>query len=226
MAIVRTQEVVYDNGFTGGTSGPCTYTSALTPGSKLIAFATCDGNQTVTFSDTAANTWATVTSRFWTNNGNVIAIGVADNPASSASGVVVTAAWGGSSRIFRSGGIAEYTGLATGAADAFTTGNNFTGTAAVDVAMTTITDGDLILSVIVDEGGTITAGAGYTLITAPNTATGSAWESQVQGTHGSITPAFTISASNQCVLVSAAFKPTAGAAAYPYELLTQTPRAY
>lgn len=226
MAIVKAQSVQFDDGFAGGTTRATTYTSALTPGSKLICVAGIGANTTVTFSDSVGLSWTTVTSRFWANVGSVVAIGYADNPASSASSVVVTATYG-TSGVFRSGHIGEWTGLATGAPDTFTAGNNQTAnTVASDVAMTTTVAGDLILTTAASDGATLTAGTGFTLI-GFNASSSTGAEYQIQGSAGSITPTINQSSSVQCIVISAAFKAAAGGgAAYPFELLTQTPRAY
>lgn len=207
MAIVKTQSVQYDNGFGSGANATATFTSALTSGSKLITFATVSGNTTVAFTDSAGNTWTTLTSRFWANIGNTIAIGVADN-TSSASSVVVTATYGASG-VFRSGGISEWTGLATGAADTFTVGNNSAGTTASDVAMTTTVAGDLIITAANSDGGILTAGSGFTLL-GYNSSSATGWEYQVQGSAGSITPTITQGSAVQCLIISAAFAPAGG----------------
>lgn len=204
-APVKLQSNFTDTAFTSGTTVTCTFASPLTPGSKLIVFASCSSNVTITYTDTATLTWATLNTHF---NGNIPAqngIGWADNPASSASSVVVTATFG-ASNTSHTLGISEWVGLATGTVDTQTVGKtNAAATTAPDVSMTTTVNNDLLISCMAGEAAAITAGAGWTLI-GGNGSNGTGWEYQVQAVAGSITPTFNLGASNQSNVISAAFK--------------------
>lgn len=223
MAIALAQAAVnYDFGFTGATTSPATFGAALTIGSKLVCYgnvgtdltagALAVGN-TTSITDTAGHTWTIVTSRYYSVPDYTEFIAYADNPASSASGVVVTVAYG-ASKIFRAGGISEWTGCATGAADTFTAGNDngpAGTTTPTDVAMVT-TQADLVISSIGTDGSpSLTAGAGCTLL-GFGTGSSTGWQYQVQGAAGSVTSTFTTT-SVRSLVISAAFKPSGGGGA-------------
>lgn len=218
MAIVKLQNTAFDNGFTGGSTATVTYPSALTSGSKLIAFASIGANQSITFSDSAGNTWNTLALKFNGNIPSAIAIGWADN-TSSASGVVVTVTYGASG-VSRTGGISEWTGLATGAPDVFTLGNTATTTTITDLSMTTTVAGDLIIAASASDNGSQTAGSGFTMLDY-NSSTGSGWEYQIQSSAGSIAASIVQPTAGGAVIVSAAFKPSGGGGgpALPPELV-------
>jgi hypothetical protein len=216
VGIAQAQAAVYfDGGFASASNIQATYGSALTPGSKLIAFFNCAGNKTATFpagnttaiTDTAGNTWTVVTSHYDATTDYTDLIAYADN-SSSASSVVVTANLGVAT-IFRTAGLCEWLGLATGAADKLTTGTSAAaGTTVSDAAMVT-TAADLVISGDGSDGATITAGAGFTLL-GFNAGSSAGWEYLIQVAAGSVTATFTHGTSRAGNLVSAAFAPAAG----------------
>lgn len=222
MAIALAQTVVmYDNGFGGATTATATFGSNLTSGSRLFTFTSCTADKTAWFTvgntthvtDSAGNTWTVDAVHYWANVGYTIMIASADNTHGTTSGLVVTVDYS-TSVVNRSGGIAEFTGLATGAKDTNTAGNNSFADPATDVSMTTTANGDLILCA---GGGDVVpsaAGSGFTLLGTVNSSSQTAWEYQVQTSSGSITPTMDLPSVAQFVICSAAYKVPAGAAAY------------
>lgn len=198
----------FDSGFASGGTAAKSYSSALTSGSKLIAFASISANTSVTFSDSAGNTWTTAATFYHGNIGYTLAIGWADN-TSTASGVTVTATYGVSG-VLRTLGISEFSDLAAGAVDVFTAGTHVpAGSLTPADALMTTTDADLVITVASNDGSTMTAGSGFTLL-GYTASSSTGWEYQVQGAAGSITPTITQATTVQADLVSAAFKPSAG----------------
>lgn len=219
MAIVKVQSPTpADSVFTGQSTQNVTFASALTSGSKLLAFGSTavDVSASLTggsCTDTAGNTWTLVFTRYWANVGYTIALWWCDNTSTQASDQVTVNF--GSSASFVTLHVAEFTGLATGAHDVASAGaNQSASTTVTDASMTTTVDGDLIVSVVGSDGGVLTAGAGNTLI---DTASGSAaaWEYRIQTTAGAIANTMTQGSAVQALIRSAAFKPDAGAAATP-----------
>lgn len=195
-----------------GSSGSSTtiakaYASNVTAGNFLFAVAGGAANTTCTFSS-SGDTWATIAT-FWDGNiGQLVSIGYAANVTGGAKTVTATF---GTSTIFKSIIIEEWSGVATSSPlDTNTTGLHVPATTTPsDNAMTTTTDGDLILGGIVSDGAVISAGTGYTLdIYESGNHYGA--EFQVQGTHGSTTVVWTLGSSAQSAVVSAAFKPAGG----------------
>lgn len=224
MAPALVQSNSFDGGFAGGTTATCTPgASATTVGNYLIAMASIGANTTIAFSDNAGNTWSTVTSRYWANVGSIVAIGWAKVATGQATTVTATY---GTSGVFRSMVVGEYSGVASSApVDTFTAGNNQSANTTVsDVSMTTTAADDLVVSALVSDGGVVTAGSGFTLL-AYNSGSASAMEYQVKTAAGAITCTATQGTAVQAIIVSAAFLSGGGGPPpYPFELLTPTPR--
>jgi hypothetical protein len=211
MAVALVQSVTGQDASGVNTVSSATFVSALTPGSKIVVFVETSANTTCTITDTAGNTYTQINAGiFNTQTGYKTIIAWADNTSSQAANKV-TATWAATGA-FRSAGISEWTGLATGAPDIFTTAKNLAGTTTpTDDSMTTTVNGDLIVSVCASDGSAVTAGAGYTLL--GDTGIGPGWEYQVQSTAGAIAPTLTLAPSAQSSIQSVAFKPSGAPAA-------------
>lgn len=187
-----------------GTSIAKAFSSNVTAGNTLVAFATTDPNTTHTFSS-PGDTWQTIGPFFESGAGQTISIGVCFNATGGAKTVTCTF---GATGIFLGIIIAEFSNTpAYTALDVKTTGQHVAnGNPVTDASMVTTANGDLVVSLtIMDSTGvTVTAGTGFTLLTQDTTDLMSA-EFQTQSSAGSIAPTFNVSANANAGIISAAF---------------------
>jgi hypothetical protein len=212
MAITPTQ--LTDQIAAGGTAltSVKAYTSNVSPGALLVAFAYYGANTTCTFSDDNGGSWTTI-GPFWDSAiGQAAAIGYAQNHGSGATTVTATY---GVTATFRTLQISEWAGAATsGVLDTNTGGrHNTTSTTPSDAAMTTAFNGELIVGCCGGgAGNAATAGAGFTVILSDAT-NGFFSEYQVQTSAGSISCAYNITPTQTTATISAAFEAPASAPA-------------
>jgi hypothetical protein len=110
----------------------------------------------------------------------------------------------------------EASGIATSSAlDKDSVGKSQTGTSVTDNAVTTTTNGQYIFSSVMNVSGTATFSSGAGFSEPANSTAGAAnfeamAQYQIQGTAGSVTAAFNVSASNECAMRTSTFKAAAG----------------
>lgn len=167
---------------------------------------------TITVSDSNSNTYASALQFNDTTGINTVAIVYAANIAGGANTITVSYAGGSATLRFS---IAEYSGVVTSSPVDVTGSNQGTGTALDSGSVTTTTNGDLIIGVMVNANGrTWTAGTGYTSEEqVPTGATSKLmFEDKIQSTSGAVSASATISSSDQWSAGIATFKPSAAAA--------------
>ena len=230
-------------GITGGQNGtannfefymePAGYARAVSAGETVFMMGSWPSGSTPTMSDDKSNAWAAVTS---CSDSQSLAHGFfyAVNAAAGTSVITETHGsqikntvfdWAHFYNMSTTGsGFVDGSSCKTGITPSSNTAPNITGT-----AFTTTTSGDLILTCVYVEQGTLNEPNAFTSVTWPSGFTGLSEETSyghacaygVQATAGSFTPTFTIAQGthNTFTIMSAAFKagtggtaPSAGAA--------------
>lgn len=209
MAIAWIQNTIDSPAGSAGSDAKA-FASNVTAGSLLLAFGTCGANTTHTF--TGGGTWQTSLTFFDSPTGQSISIGYCMNATGGAT--TVTDTYGASSG-FRSLIIAEFSGAATTSAlDVNTAGQTLAGSTTPTDASITTTGADLVVSCCIGNGGTLTAGAGFTAFNIDaSTVFGADYLIQTVG--AAITGKFANTSNVQHGIRTAAFKPAGGAAAAP-----------
>lgn len=172
--------------------------------------------------DNIGNTYTQAQKVTDATNGNVAEVWT--SAGATAGALTVTVTFTGAATSFVQGAISEFYNVATSSAVDVTTGRATSGTTISTAAMTTTADGDLLYNyVMLDASGATglswTAGAGWQLESADDQFKAGvggdnlAVQTQVQATHGSITPSITSSASIGAITIAIALKAAAAGTA-------------
>jgi hypothetical protein len=163
------------------------YASALTnPSLLVISFEATATSITITsVVDTAANTYILGESRDNGSGWEVFTYYALNTSTQAGNTVTVTSTSSNLRRLT----VSEYTGCATSSPLDQVNGQNGTSTSPTSPSVTTTTDGQLIYGFIFTLGGSIVAGSGYTIRTAPGGFV--AVEDKVQTSQGSIAADYT-----------------------------------
>lgn len=212
---------------TGAASANKTVTKSVTSNNLLVCgFACGDGTSTPTISD-GVNSWTLVGASPVKDATNAASVSMWWAIAATTASITITITATPTS--FNGTAIAEYSGNAAASLDAGSAGTaNIPGNTGVNAmltgAFTPSSDGCLIVSLINDDGGangSVQYTAGTTPITFtkrttcsidPGSETTYAMEDGTQVTAASINPSWTEALAHTAVAISAAFKPTSGAA--------------
>jgi hypothetical protein len=204
---------------TCATNTYCTYLAAPSLAGNLIGVdITASGTSgAISVTDDKSNSWTCLTPVTNSTTSNLETVCYAPNATAGTFAIYVAISSGPSKVSVRS---FQYAGIATSnPVDVSTSASIANNSTAVSAgSMTTTADGDLILQFACrtqkpDNGTSFTKGSGYTLQVANLLDDGCVAQTQIQATHGSITPSLTWTPSSGGTTYAVAFKKaTAGTA--------------